>query len=185
MAERNTPHSDGELLAVGVAASTKVEAGNLVAIDGDGYLVHAADAAGLTVFGLAEETKDNSAGADGAMACLVRRKRAFLMENSATNPVTQAMVGKSVYVEDSVTVCSDGADNDVPAGTCLAVSTAGVLVEVPGDLPIPEIPEPVTPDPFPVAANQADSVATEVSGLVTDFNALLAKLRAADLMADA
>lgn len=32
------------------------------------------------------------------------------------------------------------------------------------------------------AANQADSVATDAAGLVADFNALLAKLRAAGLM---
>ena len=38
---------------------------------------------------------------------------------------------------------------------------------------------------YPVAANQADSTATEVAGLVTDFNALLSKLIAAGLMADA
>lgn len=36
----------------------------------------------------------------------------------------------------------------------------------------------------PVAANQADSTATEVAGLVVDFNALLAKLKAAGLMTD-
>lgn len=35
------------------------------------------------------------------------------------------------------------------------------------------------------AANQADSTASEVAGLVTDFNALLAKLIAAGLMAAA
>lgn len=32
------------------------------------------------------------------------------------------------------------------------------------------------------AAAQADSVATDVAGLVTDFNALLAKLKAAGMM---
>lgn len=32
------------------------------------------------------------------------------------------------------------------------------------------------------AANQADSVATDVAGVVTDFNALLAKLKAAGMM---
>lgn len=37
---------------------------------------------------------------------------------------------------------------------------------------------------LPVAANQADSTATTVANLVTDFNALLAKLRAAGLMED-
>ena len=36
---------------------------------------------------------------------------------------------------------------------------------------------------IPVAANQADSTATDAAGLVTDFNALLAKLKAAGLMA--
>jgi hypothetical protein len=37
---------------------------------------------------------------------------------------------------------------------------------------------------FPAAENQADSTATDVAGMVTDFNALLAKLKAAGLMAD-
>jgi hypothetical protein len=35
---------------------------------------------------------------------------------------------------------------------------------------------------LPVAENQVNSVATDVAGLVTDFNALLAKLKAAGLM---
>lgn len=36
---------------------------------------------------------------------------------------------------------------------------------------------------FTPAAAQADSTATDAAGLVTDFNALLAKLRAAGIMA--
>lgn len=36
---------------------------------------------------------------------------------------------------------------------------------------------------LPVAENQADSTATDAAGLVTDFNALLAKLKVAGLMA--
>ena len=39
------------------------------------------------------------------------------------------------------------------------------------------------PSDFTPAAVQADSTATDASGLVTDFNALLAKLKAAGLMA--
>ena len=35
---------------------------------------------------------------------------------------------------------------------------------------------------LPIAENQADSTAADVAGLVTDFNALLAKLKAAGLM---
>jgi len=35
---------------------------------------------------------------------------------------------------------------------------------------------------LPVAENQADSTATDIAGLVADFNALLSKLKAAGLM---
>jgi hypothetical protein len=40
----------------------------------------------------------------------------------------------------------------------------------------------VTGLPIPAAANQANSTATDAAGLVTDFNALLAKLKAVGLM---
>ena len=47
-----------------------------------------------------------------------------------------------------------------------------------------EITDPPTiPDAAPVAEAQADSTATDVEGLVTDFNSLLAKLRAAGIIA--
>lgn len=39
------------------------------------------------------------------------------------------------------------------------------------------------PSSFTPATYQADSIATEIAGLVTDFNSLLAKLKAAGLMA--
>lgn len=45
-----------------------------------------------------------------------------------------------------------------------------------------EIKEGASVTGLPVVENQADSTATDVAGLVTDFNALLAKLKAAGLM---
>ncbi len=45
-----------------------------------------------------------------------------------------------------------------------------------------EIKEGASVTGLPVLENQADSIATDVTGLVTDFNALLAKLKAAGLM---
>lgn len=45
-----------------------------------------------------------------------------------------------------------------------------------------EIKEGASVTGLPVAENQADSTAIDVAGLVTDFNALLAKLKAAGLM---
>lgn len=47
-----------------------------------------------------------------------------------------------------------------------------------------EVLQGATVTGLPAAAYQADSTATTVEGLVTDFNALLAKLKAAGLMAD-
>lgn len=40
----------------------------------------------------------------------------------------------------------------------------------------------ITESDIPVATNQADSTATDVDGVVADFNALLAKLKTAGIM---
>ncbi|WP_313164334.1 head fiber protein [Sedimentibacter sp.] len=45
-----------------------------------------------------------------------------------------------------------------------------------------EIKQEASVTGLPIAENQADSTATDVAGLTTDFNALLAKLKAAGLM---
>ncbi|OPJ65182.1 head fiber protein [Clostridium oryzae] len=45
-----------------------------------------------------------------------------------------------------------------------------------------EIKEGASVTGLPIAENQADSIATDVAGLVADFNSLLAKLKAAGLM---
>lgn len=45
-----------------------------------------------------------------------------------------------------------------------------------------EILEGASVTGLPTAENQAESTATDVAGLVTDFNALLVKLKAAGLM---
>ncbi|AHM57679.1 hypothetical protein EAL2_808p01740 (plasmid) [Peptoclostridium acidaminophilum DSM 3953] len=53
-------------------------------------------------------------------------------------------------------------------GGVLEIAEGGQVVGLPSD--------------FTPAAFQADSVATTIAGLVVDFNALLAKLKAAGLM---
>lgn len=58
---------------------------------------------------------------------------------------------------------TDGGDKTVIGGT-LDIKEGAVLLGL------------------PQAANQADSTTTTIAGLVTDFNALLAKLKAAGLM---
>jgi len=65
MAERKTPQRDGIEIPLAVAASTKVEAGKIAAVNAAGYAVPAADAVGLKVIGVFAESVDNSAGGNG------------------------------------------------------------------------------------------------------------------------
>ncbi len=58
--------------------------------------------------------------------------------------------------------------------------TVEVKISADGKLYVPTYP---TVPQIPVAANQSDSTAEDVPDLVTDFNALLAKLKTAGLMA--
>lgn len=129
MGERNTPYKDGELIPLGVAAATKIEAGKMVAINASGYAVEASDAAGITVMGRAEETIDNTAGANGDLAVIVRRNKAFKFENSSANAITVAHIGSNALVEDDETVASD-TTNDIPAGKILGLESDGVWVEI-------------------------------------------------------
>lgn len=129
-ADRNTPHKDGEVLAPGVAASTKIYGGGLVAVNAAGYALPAADAASLKVIGRAEEQVDNSSGANGDLTVKVRRKKAFVFKNSATNACTIAHLLTNIYVQDDETVASAGGVNSIVAGKMLGLETEGVLVEV-------------------------------------------------------
>lgn len=132
MAERETIWQDGELIQIGVAASTKIEAGKLVCNNGSGYAVEGADTASLITLGIAQETADNSGGSNGDINVMVRRGKAFWLANSATAAVTIASIGANVVIEDDETVAlASGPTNDIVAGKCLAVdSTKGVLVAI-------------------------------------------------------
>jgi lactam utilization protein B len=131
MAERNTCYKDGMLIALLVAASTKIEAGKMVSVGADGYAIEAADTASTICMGIADETADNTTGADGALTVRIRRGKVFKLKNSATNAVVQASVGSNVYVEDDQTVAvAAGPTNDIVAGKCLGVESDGVWVAI-------------------------------------------------------
>lgn len=132
MGERNTERQAGDVIGVPVAASTKVEAGKIACANATGYGVEGSTATTLTALGRFEETVDNSAGANGAKTVRVRRG-VFKLDNSATDPVTQASLGKTVYIEDDETVAATDGGNPVTksaAGTCLGVESDGVWVEI-------------------------------------------------------
>lgn len=129
-ADRNTPMKDGELISVPVAEGAELFAGGIAVADATGYAAPGSAATGLTYLGRSEEHVDNTDGSDGDKSVQVRRKRAFKWKNSATDPVTQASLGLTCYVEDNETVAeTDGTGTLSAAGIVLGVESDGVWVE--------------------------------------------------------
>lgn len=112
-----------------VAAATRIWQGALIVLDA-GYAKPGATAAGLIALGRAEETVDNTTGAAGALSVSAERGT-FYFDNSSTDPVTQADVGKAVYIVDDETIAKTHAANTRSiAGILRAVDTHGVWVEI-------------------------------------------------------
>lgn len=129
-ADRNTQMKDGELVSLPVAASVKIFAGALVAANATGFVTPGAASTTLNYIGRAEEQADNSAGADGAISVLVRRKHLFKFANLAGDLVTQAELGKFCYIADDQSVAKTSATGTrSPAGMVRSVDADGVWVE--------------------------------------------------------
>ena len=126
--ERNTGMRLGDSVSIPVAAATTIEVGNMVAINSNGYAVHASGA--LVVGGVADETVDNSQGNNGDVNVIVRRNLAFLFDNDGS-VTTRALFG-DVYIVDSKKVSVTEVTNAV-AGKCIGVDglgANGVWVEI-------------------------------------------------------
>ena len=111
-------------------ATTNYYAGHQIAVDGNGNAQLASDTAGLRTVGRLEF--DVIAGLDiyeGTPVARVKRS-VFQYANSATNPVTQAMVGQFCYVQDCQTVCAlAGSQHTVKAGVVIEVNSLGVFID--------------------------------------------------------
>lgn len=131
MADRNTPMKDGELIGVPVAADTKIEAGKIVVADASGYAQEGLGGLNLQYLGRADETVDNTSGANGDKTVTVRRKKAFKWKNSSGDPVDQSCLGKECYIEDDETVAkTDAALTLSAAGKVIGLETdGGIWVE--------------------------------------------------------
>ncbi|UAN47011.1 hypothetical protein KGP17_05560 [Serratia sp. JSRIV001] len=130
--DRNTWRKDGLRIALKVASGVKIYGGHMVAINEEGFAVPAdrgSDTDNLAVSGVSDEFVDNTGGADGDVIVLIRRGGAFCLANSASKPVTQALVGRRCQVQDSVTVAVD-ATSKRTAGTVIEVSPDGVWVYI-------------------------------------------------------
>jgi hypothetical protein len=124
---RNTPRKgDVRQHPFKVEEDAVIYAGAMVAVNAAGYLVPAADTAGLAVVGVAHNDVDATGLDDGAVSCLVDIG-VFGFANAGSNGAAQADIGRLVFVKDDQTVQNaTGATNDVVAGILVEIDSAGV-----------------------------------------------------------
>ncbi|ENW7464796.1 hypothetical protein ACFL9A_002250 [Salmonella enterica] len=121
--DRNTARNDGKQFAVPMAAGAVIGGGLLVVTDDKGLAHEGQPKTGWYVIGLSDEAADNSAGQDGEVSVMVRRREAFYFDNDTVNPVTQVTVGKGCWLKNAYTVtASEPAEGSVIVGRVLTVS---------------------------------------------------------------
>jgi hypothetical protein len=128
-ADRQTARREDRQREIPVAASTTIYKGSMVMMDADGYLIPAADTAGLSVVGVADEFVDNSGGSDGDLNCRVLTGGTFRF---AASSITQAMVGDLMYAIDDQTF-DNTSSNLVAVGILIAFisTTEGWILMTP------------------------------------------------------
>lgn len=127
-ADRNTPMRGIGLLALAVAAGTRIYAGSLVVVDANGFAIPGKVGTGLSYAGRAEDSVDNTTGAAGAVRVPVRRGEAFKWANDGT--ITQAQLFKTAYVVDDQTVgATDDTGKRSAAGRITGIDADGVWIE--------------------------------------------------------
>lgn len=114
--DRSTDYSLGDLLAIPVAAGTRIFAGSLVCSNGSGYAVPADDAAGYVFEGVATAQADNTDGSDGDVTVVVRRRGRFKFDS--VESLDRGAQSAQVYASDDHTVAADAASvtNDIAVG---------------------------------------------------------------------
>lgn len=117
-----------------VKTLTKIYDGSIVATNSSGFALPAADAAGLTVRGVAHSQADNSTGADGAINVLVEAPIIALFDATS---ITQAMEGTVMYVVDDHTFDDQPGSNGIVAGVLVGFvsTTSGWLLVGPAFVP--------------------------------------------------
>jgi hypothetical protein len=125
--DRNTVSAwKGRRISLKVKANAVIYKGAMVAVDATGFAVPAADTAGLKVMGVAQDSVNNTGGADGAVSVDVD-KGVFLVNNNGTNAVVQATVGSDCQVADDNTVRASGAANNIVAGVVDFIDATGQI----------------------------------------------------------
>ncbi len=137
-AERSTFRAGSEMTAVPPIVGLKVKTGikiwkgSLVATDATGFAIAGAGiaATGLKLWGVAEQTVDNTAGASGALTVNVRQG-VFGFANLGGDPVAQADIGAGIFCDDDQTIRkTSNTSTRSPVGTFMGFADDGVTAMV-------------------------------------------------------
>lgn len=129
-AGRNTPEALGDKRRIPLPANGKIIQGGMVQITAAGYAASASATAANVTIGRAEETVDNTGGANGAVSIDVKRGIFRFANSAAGDLITRTEIGKTVYVVDDQTVAkTNNAGARPAAGICFDVDAQGVWVE--------------------------------------------------------
>ena len=127
-AERNTPEKTGGAYGEPVKGSTKIYKGTLIVLNA-GYAAPGSTATGLIALGRAEETVDNSSGADGAKNIRVKPGVFRFANSGSADAIAQADAGADCYIVDDQTVAkTSGTSTRSRAGKIDSVDSVGVWV---------------------------------------------------------
>jgi hypothetical protein len=115
-------------LGIPVAASTKLYAGGMVAVNASGYAVACSDAANLEFMGFCEAGVDNSGGNNGDKVCQLTTRasnKLGVVELDAVSP-QQSWVGQVLAFTDDHTVALMASTAHVlRAGRCIFIQKTG------------------------------------------------------------
>lgn len=116
--KKEVERKDGVIFAHKVKGGAKIIEGGLVKIGADGYLAPCGDEAGSFFAGLAVETVDNTAGADGAVYCRVYKNGNALLTGSS---LAMADCGNKAYAAADDVVTKTSAAGRQVVGTIIDV----------------------------------------------------------------
>lgn len=123
-ANKDVARKEGKIESFQVEDNVHIYKGALVALNADGYLEPATDAAGKVLAGVAYEECDNTleGHGQGGKTCRVMRDGVFRLEASS---VAQTLVGRKVYAVDDATV-DETTNHDLLAGIVVEVVSSTV-----------------------------------------------------------
>lgn len=122
-AARKTAERDCKQISVPVEEDAVIYKGSMVALNAAGYAVPVTESTALNSAGMAEESVDNTGGADGDVRVTIRYGCFKWTNGDATDAIVRADIGNNAY----------GVDNSTVSDVSTSRSIVGTIVDIDDD----------------------------------------------------